>query len=182
MSVHRPTGTAGDPDIRSVEIDPDRAPLVTLAFDLYASGDWSLHRLAEHLEALGLTSRPTAKRGPMPLRMTSIQKLLTNVYYVGIVEYGGRRVVGRHDQLIDRDTFDRVQAQLAARAVAGDRPSKHEHYLRGSLYCADCGGRLLYTVNNGNGGAYEYFSCINRSSRNPAATCELLSNVVDEMA
>jgi hypothetical protein len=58
-----------------------------------------------------------------------------------------------------------VQAQLAARRVASDRPSKHEHYLRGSLFCADCGGRLLYTQNSGNGGTYEYFSCINRVSR-----------------
>ncbi len=58
-----------------------------------------------------------------------------------------------------------MQAQLAARRTASDRPSKHEHYLRGSLFCADCGGRLLYTKNTGNGGTYEYFSCINRVSR-----------------
>jgi hypothetical protein len=107
----------------------------------------------------------------MPLRMTSIHKMLTNVYYVGIVEYGGRRVTGRHEPLVDRDTFDRVQAHLAARAVAGDRPSKHEHYLRGTLYCAECGGRLLFSINSGNGGSYEYFACINRASRNPQASC-----------
>ncbi len=161
----------GNQDIRSVEVDPERAPLVRMAFDLYATGDWSLHALAGHLEALGLRSRPTPTRGPAPLRMTSIQKLLTNIYYVGVVEYGGRRVLGRHDALIDHDTFDRVQAQLAARARAGDRPSKHEHYLRGSLACAVCGGRLLYSQNSGNGGTYEYFSCINRKSRTPASRC-----------
>jgi site-specific DNA recombinase len=161
----------GNQDVRSVEVDPDRAPLVQTAFDLYATGDWSLHALATHMEAHGLRSRPTPKRGPAPLRMTSIHKLLTNIYYVGVVEYAGRRVLGRHEPLIDRDTFDRVQAQLAARAKAGDRPSKHEHYLRGSLGCAACGGRLLYSQNTGNGGTYEYFSCINRKSRTPASRC-----------
>ena len=103
--------------------------------------------------------------------MTSVHKLLTNIYYVGIVAYAGRRVVGRHAPLVDRDTFDRVQAQLTARAKAGDRPSKHEHYLRGSLACAACGGRLLYSQNTGNGGTYEYFSCINRKSRTPGSRC-----------
>jgi site-specific DNA recombinase len=161
----------GNQDIRSIEVDPERAPLVQVAFDLYATGDWPISRLAEHLEAHGLRSRPTPKRGPSPIRKTSLHKLLRNPYYVGIVQYRGKRVVGRHDPLIDRETFDRVQAVLAAHAVSGERPSKHEHYLRGSLYCGECGGRLLYTQNRGKGGLYEYFSCINRSSRRTGGGC-----------
>ena len=161
----------GNQDIRTVEIDPERAPLVQLAFDLYATGDWPLSKLTKHLHAQGLNSRPTANREPAPIRKTSIHKMLHNAYYVGIVEYRGRRVPGRHDPLIDRETFDRVQLLLAARSVAGDRPSKHEHYLRGSLYCADCGGRLLYTKNRGKGGLYEYFSCTNRHSRRIGGRC-----------
>jgi site-specific DNA recombinase len=155
----------GNQDIRTIDVDHERAPLVQLAFDLYATGDWPLAGLAEHLEALGLRSRPTLKRGPSPISKTSLHKLLRNPYYVGIVVYRGRRVIGRHEPLIDRATYDQVQAVLAAHSVAGDRPSKHEHYLRGSLYCAGCGGRLLYTKNRGKGGLYEYFSCINRYSR-----------------
>lgn len=161
----------GTQDIRTVVRDEERAPLVQRAFDLYATGDWTLHRLTDHLEAQGLRSRPTATRSPQPLRMTSIHKLLKNPYYSGIVVYQGRRVVGRHPRLIDQDTFDRVQGLLAARAVAGDRPYRHQHYLRGSLYCAECGGRLLYGKFRGNGGLYEYFSCINRFSRNNGASC-----------
>src|SRR5205814_1457175 len=76
----------GSADVRSVEVDPDRAPLVQLAFALYDTGEWSLHELTDHLDALGLRSRPTPKRGPAPLRMTSIHKMLRNPYYVGIVE------------------------------------------------------------------------------------------------
>lgn len=79
--------------------------------------------------------------------------MLRNPYYIGVVKYCGRRVPnGRHPRLVDRDTFNRVQALLAARAVADDRPYRHHHYLRGSLYCADSGGRLLYGKHRGNGG------------------------------
>lgn len=143
----------GNQDIRTVIVDEQRAPLIKLAFDLYAKGDWTLHRLATHLETLGLRSRPTPKRGERPIGLTSVHKILKNVYYVGIVEYRGKRVPGRHVPLIDRATFDRVQALLAARAVAGDRPYRHEHYLRGTVYCAECGGRLLYGKYRGKGGS-----------------------------
>jgi site-specific DNA recombinase len=163
----------GTQDIRTVIVDPERAPLVQEAFDLYATGDWTLHRLADHLEARGLRSRPTTKRGPQPVSMTSIHKVLRNPYYIGVVKYCGRRVPnGRHPHLVDTDTFDRVQALLAARAIAGDRPYRHQHYLRGTLYCAECGGRLLYGKHRGKGGVYEYFCCINRMSRKNGGHCQ----------
>ncbi|HWF52245.1 MAG TPA: recombinase family protein [Solirubrobacteraceae bacterium] len=163
----------GNQDMRWVEEDADRAPLVREAFSLYATGDWPLHRLTDYLDAAGLRSRETPKRGPMPLRMTSVHKMLKNIYYVGIVEYRGVRVVGTHPRLIDDDTFDRVQEVLAAHAIAGDRPSKHEHFLRGSLYCAECGGRLLYGEHRGKLGVlYPYFCCINRQTRNTGGSCQ----------
>ena len=161
----------GNQDIRSVEVDPERAPLVQLAFELYATGNWPLSALTEHLEAQGLRSRPGPKRGAAPIRKGSIHKMLRNPYYIGIVEYRGRRVIGRHQPLVERDLFDRVQAILAAHAVACDRPQKHEHYLRGTLYCAVCGGRLLYGRHRGNGGLYEYFYCTNRHSRRTGGRC-----------
>jgi site-specific DNA recombinase len=162
----------GAQDVRTVVVDPERAPLVQEAFDLYATGDWTLRRLTDHLDRRGLRSRPTRKRGAQPLRATTVHKLLKNPYYIGVVVYRGRRVPeGRHPRLVDPDIFDRVQALLAARAVAGDRPYRHHHYLRGSLYCAECGGRLLYGRHRGNGGLYEYFSCINRRSRVGDGTC-----------
>jgi site-specific DNA recombinase len=162
----------GAQDIRTVIEDPERAPLVREAFNLYATGNWTLHRLAEYLEARGLRSRPTPKRGPQPISATSIQKILHNPYYIGVVKYCGRRVPnGRHPRLVDPDTFDQVQALLSARAVAGDRPYRHQHYLRGTLYCIECGGRLLYSKHRGNGGVYEYFSCIDRRSRGKGGDC-----------
>jgi site-specific DNA recombinase len=162
----------GSQDIRTVVVDPARAQLVKLAFDLYATGRWTLHMLADHLEAQGLRSRPTPKRGPQPLRATTLHKMLRNRYYAGLVTYCGRTVPGRHQPLIDWETFDRVQAALASRAVAGERGYRHEHYLRGTIYCAECGGRLLYGRHKSKTGArYEYFCCTNRVSRKTGGRC-----------
>ena len=161
----------GNQDIRTVIVDKERAKFVQEAFDLYATGEWTTRSLAEYLEKRGLRSRETPKVPSRPLRLTAIQEMLRNPYYIGIVVYRGKRVQGRHKALIDPDIFDRVQALLSARSVAGDRPHKHQHYLRGTLYCAICGGRLLYSKHRGNGGVYEYFCCIGRSTRRQGGAC-----------
>lgn len=161
----------GNQDIRTVIVDKERAPFVQEAFDLYATGNWTTKTLAAHLEQRGLRSRETLKVASRPVKAKTIQEVLRNPYYMGVVVYCGRRATGRHKPLVDPDTFDRVQALLSARSVAGDRPHKHQHYLRGSLYCAACGGRLLYSKHRGNGGEYEYFCCIGRTSRRQGGRC-----------
>jgi site-specific DNA recombinase len=162
----------GNQDIRTVIVDKERAPYIQEAFDLYATGNWTTKTLAAHLEQRGLRSRETPKVASRPVKAKTIQEVLRNPYYVGVVVYCGRRVIGRHKKLVDPDTFDRVQALLSARSVAGDRPHKHQHYLRGTLYCAACGGRLLYSKHRGNGGEYEYFCCIGRTSRRQGGRCQ----------
>lgn len=41
-------------EVRTVELDPERAPLMRLAFSEYATGRWTVRQLAEHLSGLGL--------------------------------------------------------------------------------------------------------------------------------
>jgi len=162
----------GAQDIRSVIVDPVRAPLVQLAFTLYSTGEWSLHRLAAHLEQEGLRSRGTQRYPERPLGHNRIHKMLHNPYYMGIVEWNGKRYAGKHERLISEDTFDRVQALLSIARVSGDRPQKHEHYLRGTVVCDECLGRLLYGRHRGRGGRqYEYFCCNNRAVRRRKTKC-----------
>lgn len=55
-----------------------------------------------------------------------------------------------------------VQNVLDAHNVASDRTQTHEHYLKGSLYCA-CGKRM--TINNArnrHGETYPYLTCLDR--------------------
>ncbi|MGD1056968.1 MAG: recombinase family protein [Solirubrobacteraceae bacterium] len=162
----------GSQDIRSVIVDPVRAPLVQLAFVLYSTGEWSLPRLAAHLEAQGLRSRGTPRFPERPLGDNRLQTMLRNPYYMGIVRWNGKRYPGKHERLVDEETFDRVQALLSLARVSGDRPQKHEHYLRGTVVCDECLGRLLYGRHRGRGGRqYEYFCCNNRTVRRRKTKC-----------
>lgn len=153
-----------DREIRTVIVDPVRGPLITWAFDAYASGEYTLSTLTETLAEKGLTQRPTRTRAERPIPRNRVQELLRRRYYLGYVTYGGVEYDGRHPPLTTPQIFEQVQQRLDAQRTGGDRSYRRQHYLKGSLRCRRCGSRLLFFVSTGNGGRYEYFYCAGRHS------------------
>src|SRR5699024_12195865 len=49
-------------EVRTVELDPERAPLIEWAFKAYASGNWTVSQLHDELTSRGLVRVPTPKR------------------------------------------------------------------------------------------------------------------------
>lgn len=74
--------------------------------------------------------------------------------------------------------FERVQDVLRGHALAGDRAQKHEHHLKGSIYCT-CGGRLLFSRIRGHGGLYDYFT--SRARRAHGVDCPGRYMPIDEI-
>jgi DNA invertase Pin-like site-specific DNA recombinase len=145
--------------------DPDRAPLVTLAFELYATGDFPLHQLADELDRRGLRSRSKTRQ---PLSLNGISTMLHNPAYIGKVTYQGVEHDGTHQPLTDDNTFHTVQQLLSSRAARGTRERNHPHHLKGLLYCAICDRRLsVHLAKN----QYRYFFCLGQKrQRNRAPT------------
>ncbi len=156
----------GGREVAVIEVDDDRADLVRLAFDLYATGNFTLSTLTDVLAESGLRTRETPKRPSKPMSRASVHRMLGDDFYVGTVTHNGTKLRGLHDALIDETTFERVQNVLAAHKQSGDRSHKHEHYLTGEVFrCNDCEKRLGYGRHRGRGGVYEYFSCLSRVHR-----------------
>ena len=153
-------------EIRTIAVDPERAPHIRWMFEAYRSGEWTVTTLTEGLADRGLKTRPTKRCPAKPLVRAQVANLLANRYYIGIVSFDGVDYDGRHRPLIDLDTFEEVQAILEARAVAKERPWHNQHYLKGSLWCGRCRSRLTFIRVKGNGGTYEYFFCLGRQRRN----------------
>ena len=150
---------------RTVITDPERAPLIKLAFEEYATGNWTVADLAEHLAACGLTTRSTPKIPSQPVTLKTLHKVLVNPYYKGIVKYKGVEYDGSHEPLVDTETWDKVQSILASR-LNGERNLKHPHFLKGSVYCACCGERMIVSnEKKKNGTVYPYFVCGGRHSK-----------------
>jgi site-specific DNA recombinase len=147
-------------EIKKVVLDPDRALLVKEAFRLYATGDYSLAELQIDLTSKGLTS-PNGRKPGAPVPIGSLARTLVNPFYVGIVEWGGVQYPGRHKALISRPLFERVQEVLHDRNRAGVRERTHDHYLKGLLYCGECGRRLSLTLAKGK---YLYLYCLGQKN------------------
>ncbi len=161
------------PDGRRVAIaapDPKRCDFMTHAFKLYASGEYVLSQLSGELYRLGLRSRPTRTKAAGKIGTSALQRALRDPYYAGWIVYkrgtpDEEVFKGRHEALIDQETFDTVQRLLDEKRVAGERPQHRQHFLRGSVFC-QCGSRLIYGVSTGqNGRKYAYYFCAGRVNR-----------------
>lgn len=170
-------------EVRTVEIDPERGPLVQQAFEMYATGEWTLRTLLEELTPKGLVSRSTPKRPSRPISNSAFHDLLRNPYYVGIVDYRGVRYDGKHPPLINQRIFDEVQRILEVQNFAGEKKRKHHHYLKGSIWCGCCGSRLIVSnARSRSGQIYPYFTCIGRQrDPNSCAQRAVLIDHVEEL-
>jgi site-specific DNA recombinase len=163
-------------NIGVIQLDPERAPLIRLAFELYATNEFSFATLCEVLAAKGLRTRPTRKHQGLPLTTSQIDRILKDPYYIGIVRYKGIEYQGAHQPLIPEELFYRVQSVIRAHAVSGDKRRLHHHWLKGTVFCGQCGKRLIYTkAKNRHGAIYEYFYCVGRQHYDRSCTQSWMS-------
>ena len=158
-------------EVRTVEVDPERAPLIRWPFETYAQGESSVSGLLRDLTARGLTTVPSPKRPSKPLGKNTLYKLLTNPYYAGVIRYKGALHPGAHEPLIEPTLFDQVQSLLKARNAQATRHVQHAHHLKGLLHCGSCGSRMLLDfATNPRGTTYAYFVCSGRAAKKTACT------------
>lgn len=112
--------------INTVQTDPERAPFLKLAFELYASRDKTFADIAEELTNRGLRTRPMQRPPAGPISDSKIQQMLRDRYYLGEVRYKGERYPGRHEALIDEDQFNRVQELMDEPGYAAERRKRHD--------------------------------------------------------
>lgn len=153
-------------ETRTVEIDPERGPLMAWAFEAYSTGEWTLRHLLDELTQRGLTSPPTRRTPAKSLVLSNFHRLMRHPYYKGTVRYKGVEYDGRHAPLVDAPTWHRVQEILDAQGNAGEKHREHPHYLKGSVFCGACGSRLIVSKNKGRRGkVYDYFVCLGRQKK-----------------
>ncbi|HZW45835.1 MAG TPA: recombinase family protein, partial [Dermatophilaceae bacterium] len=88
-------------EVRTVEVDPERAPLIRWAFERYATGETSVAGLLRDLTARGLVTVPSPKRPSKPLGRNTLYSLLTNPYYAGVIRYKGGLHPGAHEPIVE---------------------------------------------------------------------------------
>ena len=131
-------------------IDPISGPLVRQAFELYASGQYSLHSLRHELARRGLRG---ASGGP--LSKGCLERFLANPFYTGTIRIrrAGEVYAGGHEPLIDAELFERVA--LVRSGKSGKKVTRHNHLFRGLFACGSCGRAMIPERQKG----YVYYRC-----------------------
>jgi len=67
---------------------------------------------------------------------------------------------------------------MAAKGRSGEKQRKHPHYLKGTVFCGDCGSRLLVSNSqNRHGTIYPYFICLGRQQKR--TNCQQSAVLID---
>lgn len=129
-----PKGYIDNGKEKAKTICPATGPLVRKAFELYATGNYSLNALRIELTRMGLRS----KQGK-PLHISRISYLLNNPFYYGLIHIkkANETFVGNHEPIIPKELFDRVQVLLHRKAnvKAG---VKQQYLLQRMVKCSVC--------------------------------------------
>ena len=167
-------------EVRTVALDEERAPLVRLAFTEYATGNWTVRQLADHLNTLGLSIPPTPRRCAKPITTARLHKILRHPYYKGTISFQGVEYAGAHEPLVDEETWSHVQAMLDSHRY-GERQRIHNHFLKSTVVCGQCGARLsVQNAKNSKGTIYPYFVCARRCRLHDCTFKAVLIDVVED--
>lgn len=153
-------------------IDPANAPLVKKAFELYATGGYSIRSLCAKMKVLGLLSRVG-----QAISKGSLEKVLDNPFYTGLIRIKttGDCYPGVHEPLISVSLFETVQAIKSGKAVK--KVTRHNLTYRGLFACANCLRAMIPERQKG----YVYYRCQNSQCPSNCIREELLETAVGEI-
>ncbi len=159
---------------KKLEIDPLHADTVRLIYRLFLEGDGTSGAMGVKSIATYLNERRFFTRDGGRWGLAQIHAILTRTTYIGEHRFNTRSHKDREKKpesevaimavppLIDRDTFDAVQARLKSRnpMVTPARVSSGPTLLTGICFCAKCGGAMTLRTGRGSaGGTYRYYTC-----------------------
>jgi DNA invertase Pin-like site-specific DNA recombinase len=138
-----------------VEVDPVEGPKVQRIFHLYATENLTLDMLKQRLQKEGIDYRPSTPKFPR----SQLHAILRDRSYIGEVSFHEQWFTGKHKALLDRSTWNRVQALLGSKVYRS-----HELTYAGSLIeCAHCGhvitGERVKKKNKSGIKHYNYYRC-----------------------
>src|SRR3989344_5237235 len=149
----KPLGYVYDHRLRNIVPEPKEAKLVKKVYEEFATGKHGFASIADRLAELGVKSSNGRSRSN-----ASIEVLLKNQLYVGIMKWKGESYEGKYQPIVSPQLFARVQEALKNRSKPRKIKHKHDFPLRGLLHCS-CGAMISAQWAKGNGGLYRYYRC-----------------------
>jgi site-specific DNA recombinase len=140
--------------------DPERAPLIQKAFELYGSGTLTNAGVLRTVTSLGLKTQPGRKLTPQ-----TFDRLLRNPIYSGwiVIPSWSLRERGSFTPLVSDELFRRAQDVLDGKrlSVTAHQRNNPDFPLRVFVICGACGTPLTGSWSKGRKNRYPYYRCRN---------------------
>ena len=162
-----PIGYLNDVRKKIIVIDKKHGPLIRQAFERYAEGNSCLEDISVLLAQHGIFSR-----NGRPLKRDRITFTLSNPFYYGHFRYSKEVYEGKHEAIITKQLFDRVQGVLKQRRRPQYKLTNDPEVFCGLMSCATCGMMVTgeYRTKkqkNGNEHHYIYYHCTKKNKAKP---------------
>ncbi len=144
-----PVGYLNNSKTRDIDVDSEKATKVKKLFEMYATGNYTLHSLANWCKEKSL-------RGNLgkEIALSNVQSILQNIFYIGLMKYGGEIHEGQHEPLISKKLFDSCQEVMSKRGKF-HHVRKNDFSFLGLLKCASCEASITAEKQKG----HNYYRC-----------------------
>ncbi len=164
------------PEGRALEVDELEAIRVREIFSLYIELRAVKAVVLELRKREWKNKRWMTKEGTIAggsnFTVSTLYSLLKNPIYTGKVSLKGMLYEGKHEGIVDSETFDQVQTILASNDLTkGNRNrNSHDALLKGLLKCKSCNAAFVHTGSKKKSKYYRYYTCSTKRL-NGAHTC-----------
>lgn len=132
--------------------DPQKAETVRTIFKLMSSGKHTIDTLRDELFLRGMYFSPRTRRWTR----SYLARLLRHPFYIGKILWRGQIYEGKHEPLVDEQTWKRLQQILDGRNRCSHYKRRHFTYGHRLIKCAHCGYSITAELHKQQ---YTYYRC-----------------------
>ena len=162
-----PVGYLNDQVNHTIIADPERFEMVQRAFRLVLTRTYSVPAALRVLnEEWGFRTKRRAKSGGKPLGRSAFYRMLSQLFYTGLMEHNGEVFPGKHPPMLTQQEFEQLQ-QILGRGKVNVR-QKREFQFAGLMKCGVCGCQITaetktkHYKGTGRTASYTYYHCTGR--------------------
>lgn len=157
---YAPTGyknIEGSDGKRTITPNED-APVITMLFELFCTGEYSVKTLATKARADGLTLRCK------PIYTSDLHHILRKRLYSGDFDFDGTTYRGTHEPLVTRECWNSVQHILDERGKHQGTAVRRDFPFSGIITCGHCGCGMVAELKKQR---YVYYHCTGNRQKCP---------------
>jgi len=165
-----PIGYLNDVRNKTIVVNRKRSKIIKLAFELYLKGNSTLGDISHFLAQQGILTR-----GDKPYKRDKISFILSNPFYYGHFRYSGELHEGKHEPIIAKKLFDKVQEVLKQRS----KPQRKERVPKaftGLFHCGECGMMITAEIQKD----HVYYRCTKKSKTKICNQVYMREEILDQ--